>query len=71
MRVTSAGTGRVLELNQSAGDVWLLSDGDYTVPEVVALLARHYGRTAAEIEDDVRRTVDRFYAEGLLSGRGT
>jgi hypothetical protein len=57
-------TNDVAVLNQTAADIWTLVDGARSNTEIVAMLARAYGRPAEEISDDVQRVL------GDLAGRG-
>lgn len=57
---------KVLVLNGTASDVWLLCDGDQTVDGIVDLLAAAYGIDRREIAADVESTVARFIEEGFL-----
>lgn len=66
LSIYSPVTGRVLSLNRTASDVWLLSDGEHTADEVVYLLATSYACEAAEIREHVLGTVALFQREGLL-----
>ncbi|HEU4749507.1 MAG TPA: PqqD family protein [Acidimicrobiia bacterium] len=61
-------TERVMVLNTTASDVWRLADGEYTVEELVDLLAQAYQVDPGSIREDVRRAVDRLSSEGLLEG---
>ena len=56
----------VLVLNQSAGDVWRLADGELTVTEIVNRLARSYGLGADAIAPDVRNVVEDLVQRGYL-----
>ncbi|HEY3716345.1 MAG TPA: PqqD family protein [Jatrophihabitantaceae bacterium] len=56
----------VLVLNQTAGDVWRLADGQLTVAAIAHRLARFYGADAAELHADVRSLVDDLTARGYL-----
>ena len=57
---------RVLVLNRTASDVWLLCDGLHTLDEIIDLLARAYGTKPSAIRSDVETTLDRFLTEGFL-----
>lgn len=57
---------RVLILNRTASDVWLLCDGHHTPEEIARVLARVYNVSPGEIRDDVDRTLTRFRTEGFL-----
>ena len=58
----------VLVLNESASDVWRLSDGSQTLEQIVTLRARAYGVDPSEISDEVGDTVRGFRDRGLLAG---
>lgn len=64
--VFSPTTQQVMVLNQSASDIWLLADGEHTVSELVALLARAYSLPVASVDVDVRATIASFCAAGLI-----
>lgn len=57
---------RVLILNRTASDVWLLCDGHHTPEEIVRILARSYNASPDDIRGDVERTLERFRTEGFL-----
>lgn len=57
----------VLVLNESASDVWRLSDGSQTLEQMVVLLAKAYGVEPAAIDDEVVETVQGFRERGLLA----
>jgi hypothetical protein len=56
----------VLVLNQTASDVWRLSDGEHTLEEMVALLAVAYGLNSDDIQIDVELAVQNIIGEGFL-----
>ena len=56
----------VLVLNQSAGDVWRLADGQLTVTAIAERLAAVYQADAATVQADVRIVVDDLAARGYL-----
>jgi hypothetical protein len=58
---------KVLVLNSTATDVWLLCDGEYTVDRIVELVAAAHGQKAAVVRDDVETTIRQFLEEGFLS----
>ncbi len=58
-------------LNQTASDVWRLSDGAYTLDQIVVLLARAYGVEPGSIREEVATTVDSFRAKQLFAGEGS
>lgn len=57
---------KVLVLNGTASDVWLLCDGDHTVEGIVELLSAAYGIDGGQIAADVESTIDQFIEEGFL-----
>ncbi len=57
---------RVLVLNGSASDVWLLCDGEQTVDRIVELLATAYGRAQNEIRPDIEATIRQFIQEAFI-----
>ena len=61
-------TERVLVLNATASDVWRLADGEYTIDELVEVLARAYSTDPSSIREDVTAVVNMFQEEGLLEG---
>ena len=63
------GSERVVVLNQTASDVWRLTDGQHTIDEIVELLARAYEVDVHSISDDVGQAVEGFVDAGLIDGR--
>ncbi len=59
-------TDEVLVLNQTAGDIWRLSDGDLSVAGIVATLARAYRQPEADLAEPVRTVVDDLEGRGYL-----
>ena len=57
---------RVLVLNGTATDVWLLCDGEQNLDQIVDLIAAAYGVSADGIREDVKTTVTQFVEEGFL-----
>jgi hypothetical protein len=57
---------KVLVLNGTATDVWLLCDGGQTADQVVDLIATSYGQEAATIRAEVTSTIRQFIEEGFL-----
>jgi coenzyme PQQ synthesis protein D (PqqD) len=53
-------------LNTSAATVWELCDGATTVDQIVRALTELHPEQAAEIADDVRRTVGKLTELGLV-----
>lgn len=56
----------VLVLNQTASDVWRLSDGEHTLEEIVRLLAVAYQARPEDIRNDVEQAVRNIIEEGFL-----
>ena len=61
---------RVVVLNTTASDIWLLSDGRHTLEGLVAVLAEAYGVEAQTIEQEVRATVNDLIEQGFLPSLG-
>ena len=57
---------RVLVLNGTASDVWLLCDGEQSFIQIVDLIAAAYGVAADSVRDDIAATVTQFVEEGFL-----
>ncbi len=57
---------KVLVLNGTATDVWLLCDGEHTADRIVELVAVAHGQEAATIRTDVESTIRNFVEEGFL-----
>ena len=57
---------RVLVLNGTASDVWLLCDGEQTVTRIVELLVAAYGGNPATVRGDVETTIRQFIEEGFV-----
>lgn len=53
-------------LNDTASDLWRLSDGAHSLDEVVDLLADAYGTTADAIRPDVLDAVESLRVQGFL-----
>ncbi len=58
-------------LNQTASDVWRLSDGDHTLDQIVVLMARAYGVAPDSIREEVATTVETFRDKQLFAGEGS
>ena len=56
----------VVILNQTAADIWRLSDGEADLDEIVQLLATVYGVEAERIRGEVESVVADFYEQSLL-----
>jgi hypothetical protein len=65
-----ATTGRALRLNRTAADVYALADGEHTVDELVAVLARAYAVTPQSIAEDVANGVRELVDAGALRVSG-
>ena len=61
-------TDAVMVLNATASDIWRLSDGEHTFPQIAELLAKAYQVEAKDIEKDVEATVNQFMENGFLDG---
>jgi coenzyme PQQ biosynthesis protein PqqD len=53
-------------LNQSAGLVWGLCDGNRSVAEIIRLLAEHYPDALGNLEMDVCETIESLRRQGAL-----
>jgi hypothetical protein len=60
------GQEKVLVLNGTATDVWLLCDGGQTADRIVELIAAAHGQDAATIRAEVMSTIRQFIEEGFL-----
>jgi len=60
-----SGTPRVV-LNQSAGLVWSLCDGEKTIAEIAELLSEAYPESGETISEDVVRIVRELFLQGIL-----
>ena len=56
----------VLVLNQSAGDIWRLADGDRSVEAIATRLADVYGTDETTVRTDVQAVVADLLARGYL-----
>jgi hypothetical protein len=61
--------GQVVILNQTASDIWRLSDGNLTVEAMVGLLARAYDTKEDVIRDEVESTVSSLTDLGFFETR--
>jgi hypothetical protein len=57
----------VLVLNHSAADVWRLCDGESSVTEIVAILARAYEMAPDDLRPDVQGVVTDLTERGYLA----
>jgi hypothetical protein len=62
-------TAEVVILNATASDVWRLSDGNNTLTEMIAILARAYHVDTKSIKDDVLSAVSLLEDYGLFLRR--
>lgn len=62
-------TQTALVLNATASDVWRLLDGQRTVEQIVALLARSYATDAGTVRVDVQAALDQLAAHHVLAPR--
>lgn len=60
------GQEKVLVLNGTATDVWLLCDGEQTADQIVELIAAAHGQEASTIRAEVMSTIRQFIEEGFL-----
>lgn len=65
-----ATTGQALRLNRTAADVYALADGEHTMDELVAVLARAYGVPPQSIAQDVANGVQELLTAGALRVSG-
>ena len=63
-------TEQVMVLNRTASDIWLLSDGEHSLTEIVVLLANAYQVKSEAIRGDVEATVASFIESGFLLSNG-
>lgn len=63
-------SGEAVVLNATASDIWRLSDGELTVEELTATLARAYGVDPQSIEHEVGEAVAHLRSRGLLADDG-
>ena len=56
----------VLVLNQAAGDIWRLSDGELTVDEIASRLSVSYDLPHTDLSNNVRSVVDDLETRGYL-----
>lgn len=61
------GTGRAAYLNDSAAVVWKLCDGQRSVSEITALIAREMDGSGRPIGGDVEETIGQFVEAGLVT----
>ena len=59
-------TNEVLVLNQSAGDVWRLADGELTVEEIAGRITEAYELPPGHVDADVRHIVADLAGRGYL-----
>lgn len=64
------GTAEATVLNPTASDIWRLSDGSLTLPQLTGALARAYGVEPASIAGEVAEAVARLRQRGLLVDDG-
>lgn len=56
----------VTVLNETASDIWRLSDGEHTLAEMVELLASAYAVDPSTIAPEVEATVEQLVEAGFL-----
>ena len=59
-------TEQVMVLNQTASDVWRLSDGECDLEDIVRLLAAAYRVESDQIRNEIEHTIRSFQEQGLL-----
>lgn len=59
-------TENVAVLNETASDIWRLSDGESDLDQIVTLLAAAYGVDAGQIREEVEVTIANFEDQGLF-----
>jgi hypothetical protein len=59
-------TQTALVLNETAGDVWRLVDGERTVDHIVRLLASSYGTDADDVRADVEAALEQLVAHHVV-----
>jgi PqqD family protein of HPr-rel-A system len=59
-------SGSVHVVNQTAGRLWELCEGDPTLDQLVAGLAESYGVTASVVRDDVQAMLGTFRDLGIV-----
>jgi hypothetical protein len=57
---------RVLVLNGTATDIWLLCDGEQNVDAIIELIATAYGQPQSAIAGEVVATITQFIEEGFI-----
>jgi len=62
-------SGEAVFLNETASDIWRLSDGEISLEDVVTRLAGAYDTDRATIGEDVRHTVSDLQHRGFLAPR--
>lgn len=60
-------TAEAIFLNETASDIWRLSDGTCSLPEMTDRLAEAYGTDPATISADVSQTVSILRDRGFLT----
>ena len=58
-----------ITLNSTAGDVWRLATGEFTLRQLVERLAESYQVAPSDISDDVTAMVEEFIDAGLIETR--
>jgi hypothetical protein len=59
-------SGKAVALNGTARDIWTLVDGEASVDDIVATLARAYRLEPQAIDAEVRAALDRLSSEGFI-----
>ncbi|MGA9278003.1 PqqD family protein [Ilumatobacter sp.] len=60
--------GEIHHLNSSASAVWMMLDGDLSIPEVADELSEIFSVPSEQLRPDVDAAVEDFRARGLLDG---
>lgn len=66
MVVYRPGSAQAASLNESAGALWELCDGERSLDQMCIQLGARYGLAPDELQDDVRNAVLRLCELGLL-----
>ena len=61
----------IMHCNQTASLIWRLCNGQYTIPEMAALLGAAYPEVSQTIAAEVKTVLQRFDEYGALSARSS
>lgn len=53
-------------LNETAGKIWELSDGNHTIDEIAAEICKEYESTVDVVKEDVLKTVEGLTKVGVI-----